>query len=251
MKKWFLIFAIVGISLFLPKVNAEPILISISDEMDHVVFDGKWTNPLEWKKSSLNTFEFQDNQIYFRSAHQEDFIYFMIDVVPDITSNPKSDKAMICLDNQSNLNSTFNENIYCFFATLDEKSKIMKGSLQTSEPFEEIFFMDFIGLSSISDENDRYSTTPHLGYEFKIPTKLVGRSSEYGIFIAVFDGGTNRIFSWPENNNSQSLFENPRPSHWGEMISPDKSLPEFGWPIMILVPTFLIIILLGRLQIKF
>ena len=47
---------IILIFLLFPLTNAvhgiESILISISSSMDKVIFDGKWTNELEWKESS-------------------------------------------------------------------------------------------------------------------------------------------------------------------------------------------------------
>ena len=55
--------------------QTEPILITISDDRENVIFDGKWSNSVEWKKSSLNQFNFDDDTIIIlRTAHQDDYI---------------------------------------------------------------------------------------------------------------------------------------------------------------------------------
>ena len=36
--------------------ETEPILITISNDRDDVIFDGIWSNSVEWKRSSLNEF---------------------------------------------------------------------------------------------------------------------------------------------------------------------------------------------------
>ena len=77
--KIFLIFSILFlITLFpIPFLDAfgdEPILISISSDLDQVIFDGKWTHVNEWKRSSYNHLKFSDgSEIHLRTAHQENF----------------------------------------------------------------------------------------------------------------------------------------------------------------------------------
>lgn len=91
---------------------------------------------------------------------------------------------------------------------------------------------NFVGASTMSDNNDRYSKSPHPSYEFKIPIELFERSDNYGFHFLVFDASSNKKFSWPEN----STLENddfPKPSTWSDIISPDKSLLEFHFPVII------------------
>jgi len=70
---------LVSLTIFVSFENAfampEPILITISPSMEHVIFDGKWTNTLEWKQSSHNPYIFEDDQItiHLRTAHFGDF----------------------------------------------------------------------------------------------------------------------------------------------------------------------------------
>lgn len=71
------------IVLAIPVANAsELVMITVSPTMDKVIFDGKWTFYTEWKQSSLNTISYNDGTlIQLRSAHQDNFIYILIDEV--------------------------------------------------------------------------------------------------------------------------------------------------------------------------
>ena len=49
--------------------ESDSILITLSDDRDDVIFDGKWTNEDEWKKTSQDEFEFSDgNYFVIRTA---------------------------------------------------------------------------------------------------------------------------------------------------------------------------------------
>ncbi len=99
----------------------------------------------------------------------------------------------------------------------------------------------------MSDKEDRYSKIPHTSYEFKIPTELVGRSSNYGFYAGVYDADSGLIYSWPESIRLDT-FEIPSPSKWGDLVSPDKSLPEFGLPLMVIFSAFVTIIIISKLK---
>lgn len=225
----------------------EPIKITISDDLNQIVFDGKWTQYTEWKKSSLNTFTYNDtNIIQFRSAHQDNFIYFLIDFITDIHPD-NNDKAMICLDTRNDKSSLPDQNDYCFLAKIGEnQTKVLQGTsnvnfLTMISPPEGL-----ITIGNKSDENDRYSKIPHSSYEFRIPTDFVSRQSEYGIFVAVYDSHTNKTFTWPQENLSADPFNKPIPAKWGDMISPDKSLPEFHLPMVAMILTFIVVIYFSK-----
>ena len=226
--------------------GSEPILITISDTMHEVIFDGKWSFKAEWKRSSLDTLTFGDGVMHLRSAHQGDFIYFFVDFVSDQSIDVGKDKAMICLDTDNDKTTIPNENDFCFLTILEaNESKVFQGTHDVENSLKEISIpKNFIANSSRSDHNDRYSDIPHAGYEFKIPTDLVGRSSEYGLSLLVYDEFTNQTFIWPYESNQS--FKNLNPSLWGEMISPDKSLPEFHWIFFILIAPMILIIFLSR-----
>jgi len=95
------------LTLFVSVENAfaisEPILITISPSMEHVIFDGKWTNNLEWKQSSHNMYAYDNGEmiIHLRTAHFGDYIYVFVDPVNDLTLDEKMDEATICFDGKN------------------------------------------------------------------------------------------------------------------------------------------------------
>jgi len=64
----------------------------------------------------------------------------------------------------------------------------------------------------------------------------------YGFYVGVFDHSKSQTFTFP----SEIDFENsdiPSPAKWGIIYSPDKSLPEYDLPILVLLlGTFSIIL---------
>ncbi len=218
-------------------LSTEPILITVSSHMKDIIFDGKWTFFSEWKKTSLTTIPFDDKQIILRTAHFENFIYVFVDSVNDYTLNTGMDKATICFDGQNNKNKISDKNDYCFSSTLGHKQGIVfqGGSISAvSGNFQKISNPEnFIAISSVSDENDRYTKTPHPSYEFKIPTDLIQRSNNYGFYLSVYDAGSDTFYIFPKETQRENLLKIPSPSQWGDIISPDKSLPELNLPILV------------------
>ena len=78
-----------------PLAHGQSIPITMSDKMNEVVFDGKWTFLKEWKASSLDSIA-ESPSIYLRSAHQDNFIYILIDVVSDTSIDNQEDYTVIC-----------------------------------------------------------------------------------------------------------------------------------------------------------
>ena len=167
------IILIISVTLFFPSKyvtssSTETILITISGTMDEIIFDCKWTFPSEWKNSSLDQFTNEGANVILRSAHQDNFMYFYVDVLHDFTLNEGMDEAIICIDGQNNKNIIFDEDDYCFLAILGNKQGIVFQGNSTNiitNNFEKILnSKDFIGLGNISDENNRYSKIPHVSY---------------------------------------------------------------------------------------
>jgi len=249
--KIILIFFVLTISLLFTSNHAfssgiEPILITSSNSLDKVIFDGKWTFPTEWKYSSLNEFTYDGMNIILRSAHQDNFIYFYVDALSDFTFNKGSDKATICIDGKNNKNIIADEDDFCFSATLGNKQGIIfqGNSINTiTGNFQKISnHENFIGLGNISDENNRYSKKPHLSYEFRIPIDIIQRSDNYGFHLSVYDADSNVFYTWPYESQREIFFKIPSPNSWGDILSPDKSLPELNLPLIILMISILIII---------
>ena len=161
---------------------------------------------------------------------------------------------MICFDTDNDKSVKPDANDYCFVAVLDGNSFTLQGdpSLGINSNFKKINNPPgFIGISTVSDDNDRYTKIPHTSYEFRIPTDLVGRSDMYGFYVQVYDAQLNKIHSWPENTTVDSLLKIPSPDKWGYLVSPDKSLPEFQWPIFALVSSLAVITYMTRRSVIF
>ena len=231
----------------------EPILISISSNLDQVVFDGKWTDSYEWKQSSYNRLIFDDgNEIHLRTAHQGNFIYVQINFASDIVINQGYDSAMICFDTKNDKTLTLQSDDYCFSTILDTKKSFTyqgNGDPVINNSFVKIpNDKNFIAVGTASDKYDRYSKIPHASYEFKIPLDILGRSDNYGFYVSVFDGDSQNHYSWPYEIKKQNLISSP--SQWGDLISPDKSLPEFNFSILFsfIISFMMILVIITKLN---
>jgi hypothetical protein len=224
----------------------EPVPITVSGTMDQVVFDGKWSFEYEWKASSLDTYRYDDDtEIVLRSAHQGDFVYLFLDPITDYNLD-KNDHAVICIDTMNDKSSTTDSNDYCFVTYLDAEGSTYRGGDGQTALAKIPNHPEFIAKSTISDANDRYTAIPHPSYEFRIPTDLIGRESVYGFYFLVHDAHSGKNYTYPQNLEAGDFVSSP--SRWGEIYSPDKSLPEFGLPAVILFLSVVPILILTRLQ---
>lgn len=221
----FLIFFLVPQSVF-----AAPIIkITISSDMEDVIFDGKWTHTTEWKRSSLDTLTYNEpnEQIKLRTAHQGEFVYILINFISDTTLDFGKDNAIICFDINNDKTTSPNQDDLCFTSILGEKTgTVLIGDATTNSFIKINSPEEFISISTASDSADRYSETPHSSYEFRIPTDFISRQSIYGFYVGVYDHSNDKTFSWPLNVEDGNI-QIPTPDSWGELVSPDKSLPEF------------------------
>jgi len=207
--------------------------ITRSTAMDKVVFDGKWTSQQEWKKSSLNDIYEHGGRIVIRTAHQDNYIYVMLDALADTTIDNTKDYGMVCFDAKSDQSLKPDSNDYCFKIQMGSKKAF---TLQGSESgqFKPVGnHEDLIAVGGVSDENDRYTRIPHTVYEFRIPIELLERTDSYGIYFQVFDNSNATTYRWPSEIDSNDYI--PSPAKWGIIYSPDKSLPEYDVPILVLV----------------
>lgn len=199
--------------------------------MNEIIFDGKWSFWDEWKQSSYEKLEIENNIIYFRIAHQDEYIYALLDFVSDQSFDKNMDYAMLCFDIHNEKSKIPNTNNFCFKSILgnDVPVTYQGGSPFGSQSnFKKISNHEqLIAIAGISDENDRYSKQPHVSYEFKIPLELINRSNNYGFSFIIYDGKSNLQISWPERIESNSILI-PPPKTWGDLVSPDNSLPEFS-----------------------
>ena len=105
---------------------------------------------------------------------------------------------------------------------------------------------DLIAVGGISGEWDRYSKVPHSSYEFKIPLEIIGKSNNYGFFIAVHDPDSGNYFGWPTDAKLEKYPFIPIPEKWGLLVSPDSSIPEFDLPFLILFPAIAFVALISN-----
>lgn len=233
-------FILVILFSYAPSASADDqVLITRTGTLNHVIFDGKWTFYTEWKESSLNDLTFfNSTRIEFRSAHQGDYMYFMIDGLSLTDYVKNSDRATICLDANDTKTPLPDSHDYCFVSVLGGKNSfVLQGGspLALTNHYRVIQSPDgFVAIGGVSDVNDRYTPIPHTTYEFRVPISLVGSSDIYGIYVGVYDSQANLVYSYPRDLGKISPLEIPSPSTWGTMISPDKSLPEFPLPVLIL-----------------
>lgn len=242
MQKYFVITILVIFLLGNGIAFAEPTIMITYSDMSHVIWDGKWTFTEEWKPSST------DGGI--RSAHDGKFIYMFADVVSDTDFVKGEDSAMICFDSNNTKSILADKNDYCFQSILgrSEGFTYQGGSpLESTGNFEKIANPDgFISVGGVSDQNDRYSDIPHAGYEFRIPIDFIGRSDVYGFYYVIHESHSNKFITWPANVTQSNQFHVPAPNNWGTITSPDKSLPEFQFPMIALIPAFFIGLFITR-----
>jgi len=233
------------VSVFaLPLAQAQSIPITKSEPMNDVIFDGKWTFFSEWKPTSLdNMGDF--NRIFIRTAHLDDFIYIMLDAVEDSTIDKNKDYAMVCFDSKNEQSVKPDSNDYCFKVQLgSDKALTYQGSDESGELKIIKNHANLIAIGQSSDEHDRYSKAPHASYEFRIPIELLERTDSYGFFIEVYDNSKTKTYTWPTEIESENS-DTPSPAKWGLIYSPDKSLPEYDVPMLVLVIGIFSIILLS------
>ena len=250
---------IVGISICfvlfwstVPLSYEQSIPITISPPMQKTVFDGKWTFTTEWKPTSLTELNTEFGNIYIRTAHQENYLYVMLNVVADTTIAKNKDNAMICFDTAEDKSTSPDDNDYCFFVSLGtgvffgigkEEPITLRGSIAVGKLGVIQNHEDFIAIGDASDKNDRYSPVPHATYEFRIPIDILQRSDRYGFFVSVFDSDTSTTYTWPPELQLGADSKVPSPQEWGVLYSPDKSLPEYELPLFVLAFAILPIIL--------
>ena len=221
---------------------AQETMITKSDKMNDVVFDGKWTFYEEWKVSALEIISTENGSIYLRTAHQANFIYVMLDVTADRTPSLE-DSAVVCFDGTI-YDSKISDGIYCFKVNVGSDKPVTLGWDKKSQSFVQHETPEgLVSIGGTSDENDYYIKHPHTSFEFKIPLNVLQRYDRYGFFVGVYDSEKPASYTWPDGINWDKSSDLPTPKSWGHLVSPDKSLPEYDWPILVLILTILFMIL--------
>ena len=228
----------------------EQILVTLGTNLDKIIFDGKWTFVKEWKGSSEDIIKFDDKHMFsIRSAHDYENLYVFIDFITDTSIEKFADRAFLCFDTMINKGLTPDIDDYCFSISVGSANPIVLqggGKLGETSFFKNVETESkLVAVGGISSIDDRYSKIPHTSYEFKIPVDIVGIHDVYGMYVMVIDARTGDIYTWPQSEMKSSYQNIPPPDKWGLMISPDKSIPEFGftpiWQLAVLMTIMFII----------
>lgn len=194
------------------------------------VIDGMWTIDREWERSTERMFIYEDEaSIAVRVAHERENIYVLLDMVSDTTKDSGMDKAVVCFDTEVNGGNRPDTDDYCFMAVFDGSFTTYIGGGDTSNTLSVIDNPSGVEMKAgVSDVFDRYSKIPHLTYELKVPIESLKRTDVLGFYTSVFDSNTKTSYSWPISLSQRDDIEIKKPSEWGKLISPDKSMPEFS-----------------------
>jgi hypothetical protein len=232
------------------------IFTTLRGGVDSIVWDGKWTFLQEWKPTSEDILRFNDgNELSVKTGHDRENLYVLLDFITENQFRKFSDYGMVCMVANKTIESSPQKDDYCFLVTLGSHNPLTfqgGGYLAITNNFVKVENdPGLIAVGGVSDEHDRYSSIPHASYEFKIPIKIVGRSDMYGFYAATYDAKTDKLYSWPQNATNVKFPAVPPPSRWGELISPDKSLPEFPYPLIMMSLCTIVIIYISKRHICF
>lgn len=220
--------------------DSQSIPITMDNELNEKIFDGKWTHLTEWKHSSLDYMRGASTSVTLRISHLGDFIYVLVDAVYDTTHDEQKDHAMVCFGTKVDNSTKPDTSNYCFISKLGSANGVTLRWSEESQSFEMAEnHSELIVVGGISGENDRYSKVPHASYEFKIPLELFGRYDRYDFFASSFDNSKAEFYTWPADIQVSAESEIPDQKLWGVIYSPDKSLPEYELPISIFLISIL------------
>ena len=231
---------------------AEQIFTTLRSDADKTIFDGKWTFEQEWKSTSEDIMKFDDDyRLSIKTGHDYENLYVLIDFISDKSIQKFSDMGIVCIYNKMNQNYTAND-LYCFSIALGSHTPItLQGDYMLAQTgfFKKVQnHPKLIAVGGTSDNHDRYSDIPHATYEFKIPLEIIGKSDTYGFYVAAYDAKTAKKYGWPQNIATDKYPFVPRPEKWGELISPDKSIPEFNWSLLVLILSLTLSIYLTKFK---
>ena len=223
----------------IPAYADDELWISITNTQDNIIFDGKWSFTEEWKHSSLTQVETENGNFMIRYSHDRENIYVLLDVLSDKKKSHISDKAIICFDTKNDKGEIPKSDDYCFVSSIGSTNPVtLQGGtdFKNTGHFKQIKNHDgLIAIGAMSDENDRYSKIPHATYEYKIPLEIISKSDVYGFYILIYDNDKKEFVTWPIEQVGEKHPHIASPDHWGTLVSPDKSIPEFEFPMLILV----------------
>ncbi|MGQ0376276.1 MAG: hypothetical protein ACT4OW_02070 [Nitrososphaerota archaeon] len=247
-----LLFIVVS-SFLLNYAFAQLMPVTLSTGTDDMVFDGRWSFRQEWKPTSLhNEFYSDKHEMVIKVGHDYENIYVLLDFITKAYNY--KDRAFVCLDSNPDRDTKPSSTTFCFTTTPDSQyPKTLQGGspIAITGYFTQIpNHPNLAAVGGISDQDDRFSSIPHESYEFKIPIDVIGISNRYGFYVSVVDGQSGKSYNWPQLTTPDRHPYIPPPNMWGEVFSPDQSIPEFSLPHYILISTLLLSIIIGKIRLK-
>ena len=230
----------------------EQIFTTLDHTADGIVYDGKFTFKTEWKPTSFDQISVNDEIFVIRTGHDYENFVLMINYVSDTSIEKNSDKTIVCFDAGLEKSTKSDSNDYCFLLRMGSTSPItlQGGNNIPNKNFFKVIpnHPDLLGAATNSDMNDRYSKISHSTYEYKIPLEIFGKSDIYGFYVGVYDDKTKKWQSWPKDSIPEKYPFIPSPNVWGELISPDKSIPEFEYVLLVIIPAFTVLVIVSRIK---
>ena len=249
MKYFIIIFLFSIVIFFNNQADAQEIRIAFNENAENIIFDGKWTFVNEWKPTSETKIEFDDSQkMAIKTVHDHNHIYVLIDFFTDSSYDRLGDRGIVCIDSNLEKNVIPDNENYCFLVSLgsDRPITLQGGSFLANQGYYSQIdnHPQLTAIGGFLENEDRYSRIPHSTYEFKIPIDIIGRSDIYGFYAGAFNAKNGNLYGWPESISNENYPFIPSPEMWGELISPDKSIPEFNFAqialILAILPLFLL-----------
>lgn len=223
--------------------SSDQIFTTYRDDGNNTIWDGKWTFLQEWKRTSLAT-AYGENFV-IRVGHDYKSLYVFLDLLSQQKITKYSDYAIVCITSDMDLEERLKNDNHCYFVTQGSNNPLtfQGGGILGSNNYLIKIKNDpnLIAVGGISSESDRYTSVPHTSYEFRIPINDIGRSDVYRFYTSVYDSNENKVYSWPESLPEKVFPNIPSPSSWGQVISPDKSLPEFPLANLTMIFAFILI----------
>ena len=121
-KKYFVLIIFLALYSATSALAINTIMITLSFDMDKIIFDGKWSSTTEWKRTSVDTIYYNNQTIaQLRTGHQDNFIYIFPDIVSDHHLDKGADNVVVCFDTENDKTTLPDNDNYCFFTSLDGK----------------------------------------------------------------------------------------------------------------------------------
>ena len=234
---------------------AEQILTTLRSDANNTIFDGKWTFLQEWKSTSEDIVEYDDGtKFVIKTGHDYENLYVLIDFITGTSFNKSADRGIVCFDTKMNRSTIPDKDDYCFSVVLGSQRvfTLQGGNFLAQKGYwiRTENHPNLVAAGNISDKNDRYTGTPHSTYEFKIPIEAIGRSDMYGFYVGVYDAKSHKEYSWPKYIANERYPYVSAPDKWGELVSPDKSIPELKWPTIVLLSAIFFVVFISRFKNK-